>query len=253
MPQGTRSLAYPARRGPSPPFHSGGGVSQPVLEGTFEGSGAGERPGHDSGRRPEQTEERGTAGVSGTAGLDLGAAEKTSPQSLAERLFNLVARYGAGGDVKEGPQRSGDPESVVVLHVGLTKASPVEDAPPRAGLPEIGSDAQVYLLGEDIAEVVDSKGGLVGDDRLGSVVTTPAPERPADEVVMLRCGQVGKAVETAADPLEVAGPGVIIEMLLPIADRRSLLGGEVTTLERRGSVERSPSLGGAAVGGRHGV
>jgi hypothetical protein len=54
-----------------------------------------------------------------------------------------------------------DLESVMVLQVGLTEASPVEDAPFRARLPEAGRDRQLHFLGEYIAEVVDSKGGLV--------------------------------------------------------------------------------------------
>jgi hypothetical protein len=56
-----------------------------------------------SGCRSDQAEEDSTAGVSGAGGLDLGAAYEASADSISERLFNLVARYGPGGDVKEGP------------------------------------------------------------------------------------------------------------------------------------------------------
>ena len=41
--------------------------------------------------------------MSGAGGLDLGAAYEASADSIAERLFDLVARYGSGGDVKKGP------------------------------------------------------------------------------------------------------------------------------------------------------
>src|SRR5258708_330287 len=111
-------------------------------------------------------EEGSTAGVPGAGVLDLGAADEALPDSLAECLFDLVARYGTGGDVKEGPQRSRDLESVMVLEVGVAEASPMKDAPLRAGLPETGRDRQVHPLGEYIAEVVDAKGGLVGNDFL---------------------------------------------------------------------------------------
>lgn len=56
-----------------------------------------------SGCRSQQAEEDSTAGVSGAGGLDLGAAYEASADSIAERLFDLVARYGSGGDVKKGP------------------------------------------------------------------------------------------------------------------------------------------------------
>jgi hypothetical protein len=173
------------------------------------------------------------ARVSGAGTLDLGAADEALADSLAERLFNLVARYGTGGDVKEGPQRSRDPEAVMVLQVGLAEASPMKDAPLRARLPETGRYRQVHAFGKYVTEVVDAKGGLVGNDSLRPIITAPAPEGPADEVVVLRCRQVGKAIETAADSLEVAGLGVVVEMLLPVAGCGSLLGGEVAALERR--------------------
>jgi hypothetical protein len=174
----------------------------------------------------QKADEGSAAGVSGAGMLDLGATDEALADSLAERLFDLVARHGTCGHVKQGPQRSRHPESVMVLQVDLAEATSMKDAPFRAGLPETGSDRQVHPFGEHIAEVVDSQGGLVRNDSLWPLVTAPAPEGPADEVVVLRCRQIGKAIETAADSLEVAGLGVVVEMLLPVAGRGSLLGCE---------------------------
>ncbi|HEV3075572.1 MAG TPA: hypothetical protein VHB47_14220 [Thermoanaerobaculia bacterium] len=198
-------------------------------------------------------EEGSAAGVSGAGALDLGAANEALADRLAERLFNLVARYGTGGDVKEGPQRSRDAEAFMVLHVGLAEASPMKDAALRARFPKTGRDRQVHHLGEYVAEVMDPKGCLVGNGSLRPVVTAPAPEGPPDEVVVLRCRQIGKAIETAADSLEVTGLSVVVEMLLPIAGCGSLLGGEVAALERRSSGELPSGLRGASVGRRHEV
>jgi hypothetical protein len=171
------------------------------------------------------------AGVFAAGVLDLGAADEAPAESVPERPFNLIARYGTGGDVKEGPQRSRDHEADLVLYVGLAEASPMKDAPLRAAFPETGRDRQMHAFGKYVAEVVNAKGRLVGNDSLLPLVTAPAPEGPADEVVVLRCRQIGKAIEAAADSLEVTGLGVVVEMLFPIAGCGSLLGSEVAALE----------------------
>lgn len=183
--------------------------------------------------------------------LELGAPNEALAHCLAKCPFDLVARRGTGGNVEKGPQRRRDRESGVVLQLGLAEAGAMKDALLRAGLPEPRRDRQMHLPGENVAEIVDSQGGLMGDDCLWPIVTTPAPKKPADEVVVLRRRQVGNSIEAAADSLEVTYLGVVVEMLLAVTGHGSLLGSEVAALERRASVEFPSSLGSAAVSHGH--
>ncbi len=78
----------------------------------------------------------------------------------------------------------------------------VEHAAARRGLPEAGQHRQVDAGGEELAQLVEHERRLVGHHRLGRFGPIPAPERAADQVVVLRPRGGRESVEPVAGPLE---------------------------------------------------
>ena len=88
------------------------------------------------------------------------------------------------------------------------------------------------LDGDQFAEVVQPQGSLMRDDCLRLVVSSSAPERESDKIVMLGERQRLNAIQSMAGSLEVSGFQVVNQMGVRVAGLLGLLGREVSTLRQ---------------------
>ena len=93
---------------------------------------------------------------------------------------------------------------------------------PRGGsLRNPGGTVRWTSVRQELRQLVEDQGRLVGDDRLGLVGAVAAPEREPDQVVVLGHRHVGEPVEPVLDPLERAGRDVVFEVRVVVTRRSS--------------------------------
>ena len=101
---------------------------------------------------------------------------------------------------------------------------------------------------EQVAHFMQSERGVVGDDRLRGVIATAAPQRRADEVIVIAKGDGRQSVKPMADALKVADLEVVGDMALAIPGIGRLLAGEIASLPSGGTVEGAKGGLGVSVG-----
>ena len=177
------------------------------------------------------------------------ALEPVRPRGVADRLDELALRTRprarasatafsscswlvvAGRDVEERPERGRDPEPDPLLDLRGAEDRLVEDAARAGGsFRNPGGTVRWISVRQELRQLVEDQGRLVGDDRLGLVRAVPAPEREPDEVVVLGQRHVGEPVEPVLDPLELPGRDVVVEVRVVVTRCLRLLCGEIAAL-----------------------
>jgi hypothetical protein len=122
------------------------------------------------------------------------------------------------------------------------KTIPVKDDPGWGLFPEFRRHGHRDLRGDEIADLMNGHGSLVGDHTDFS-----APKRPSDEVFVIARGPFPQPINSAVLTDPIAALGMIVLKLLWIARCLRLGGGKVPPLAHGELVEPPPGILGVSL------
>ncbi len=140
--------------------------------------------------------------------------------------------------IQERAEGRCDAEPTAGFDVALSEVCPVQDGS-VCPFPESFGHGEVDLPGHDVTELMNRKRGIVGDNRPRDAGAVPAPERPADQVLVRRGWVVWKAEHAALDLQPVPALAVEVLQAITVAALERLSGREVAALRGGNGAEAS--------------
>ena len=156
--------------------------------------------------------------------------DQPGAEGVAHHLGELILGERRRGQVEDRAGRRGDPVAAARRDVAGRQAGDVQHAVGGRGLAEARRHGQVDPGGHHVAEAVEVGGRLVGDGRPDRPPAIPAPQRPADQILVLAGREVAQPEEAAVDRLPGPEAALVDLLRVAVAGRRRLRGGEVAAL-----------------------
>jgi hypothetical protein len=158
------------------------------------------------------------------------AAHQARAKGVAQHLRELVLGERRHGQIEDRARRRGDPEAVARGDVAGGQAGDMQDDAVGRGLAEARRHRLVDAGGHHVAEVVQVGRRLVRHRRPDVAPPVAAPQRPADQVLVLAGREVAQPEEAVVDRRPGPEAALIDLLRVAVARRRRLGGGEVAAL-----------------------
>ena len=94
-------------------------------------------------------------------------------------------------------------------------------------------------IGQHVAQLMKQQGAFVGNDGLLLIRTIPAPQRQPDEIVVFGGWNRRQTIQSVAGAIKIASVKVVDKVRVTVPSLGSLLGGKITALRYRNSVNGS--------------